>query len=606
MPRKRDPSKPPASPRRRSHHGCQRCRRHKIRCDEARPRCGACSSARGGPECVFAVTLKWEADYAHGGRAFGRAGVWSKGQRRQHASAAAGATGCQGVQSRRQEEGVWECCGGDSWLPVRVESYSFLNCFMRDFEDEEDVESICVEDAPSSSKGSIASSPAPSTALPHDDSALTRHLDDPLLSNLQLADPHLVSYYVYRLCPLTVPCADHTTRSPFSALLVPFALSSPSPATLDALLGLAASHRSRSEPAYQPVAIAYYRRTVRAVRALLAAGPAARLVADPEIMALVMLLCQHELIRDGGSSWIVHLRGARDLIHLRKQQQQQQRQQASGSSALERRTGHNSWEQITAFAERFFAFYDVMGRTACGEEPMFGSEYWSVEDDAVDPWMGCSPRMVNIISAVTELSWTLRRVDPHSGVACRQDVAVQRERLEALLVESHAEESRDSRQEGDAMSRCVELKRLTVQLYIQAALTDSTPSTPTVRHRVSHILRLVAQLLALGVRAGLTWPLFMTACQLEPTEELDWTAESGQDDGDWRDVPRFARPFILYALDQLADTLSSVARTRLVIEKVWKTREAACVRAAAACPDEEAFNDWACFVAPLCHNISVV
>ena len=156
------------------------------------------------------------------------------------------------------------------------------------------------------------------------------------------------------------------------------------------------------------------------------------------------------------------------------------------------------------------------------------------------------------------------------------------------------------------MSRCVELKRLTVQLYIQAALTDSTPSTPAVRHRVAHILSLVAELLAVGVRAGLTWPLFMAACQLEPTEELDWTAESGQDDGDWRDVPRFARPFILYALDQLADTLSSVARTRLVIEKVWKTREAACVRAAAACPDEEAFNDWACFVAPLCHNISVV
>ncbi|KAJ6439451.1 lipoate-protein ligase A [Purpureocillium lavendulum] len=605
----RDPSKPPS--RRRSHHGCQRCRRHKTRCDEARPRCGACSVARGRPECVFSVTLKWETDYALVGRAFGRAGVWSK-QRIGHGVAAANAGAAAHLDDtpgRQLEARPTQCVGSRSL--VRVEPYSFLNCFVQDFEDGMGVYGTAGDDAASSTTG--VSSPVPTMAS-HETSALTRYLDDPLLSNMQLADPHLVSYYIYRLCPLTVPCASHTPRSPFSALLVPFALSSPSPSTLDALLGLAASHRARSDPSYQHVAIAYYRRTVRALRALLGADPPApaRLVADdPEVMALVMLLCQHELIRDGGGGWIVHLRGARDLIRLRKQHQQrrglEQGTVCEESGALRRRRsrrGDHPWEHIAAFAERFFAFYDVMGRTACGEEPMFGSEYWSVEDDAVDPWMGCSPRMVNIISAVTELSWSLRRASPSSRAARLQDTEAQRERLEALLAESHASEQPECRQD-DAMGRCVELKRLTVELYIQAALTDSTPCTPAVRHRVRRILRLVADLLSRHIRAGLTWPLFMAACQLAPAEDLEWAAE---EERSGVVVPRFARPFILYALDQLSDTLSSVAHTRRTIEKVWQAREEAGMKAVVvgASSDEEAFNDWAFFVAPLCHNISVV
>lgn len=60
--------------KRRSRNGCLNCRRRKIRCDEGSPACGYCSArslacSRGG------LTLKWEAEYADNGRAFGRQGV---------------------------------------------------------------------------------------------------------------------------------------------------------------------------------------------------------------------------------------------------------------------------------------------------------------------------------------------------------------------------------------------------------------------------------------------------------------------------------------------------------------------------------------------------
>jgi hypothetical protein len=60
--------------RRRSRNGCLNCRRRKIRCDEEAPSCGYCI-ARGLTCSRGGVVLKWEAEYADNGLAFGRQGV---------------------------------------------------------------------------------------------------------------------------------------------------------------------------------------------------------------------------------------------------------------------------------------------------------------------------------------------------------------------------------------------------------------------------------------------------------------------------------------------------------------------------------------------------
>ncbi|KAL0941562.1 uncharacterized protein CTRU02_204325 [Colletotrichum truncatum] len=396
---------------------------------------------------------------------------------------------------------------------------------------------------------------------------------------------------------MTVPCAKN--ESPFSALIFPFAVSSASPALMHALLGLAASHRARSDEAYQPVALSYSAKVIRSLRLTLDTKSPVDIAANSEILVLMMLLCQLEIIAECDKRWVTHLRGARDLIRFR-------RQGMSSDTAKMAARQQNPWEQIIRFTERYFAFYDVMGRTACGEEPIFGNDFWTTQEDQLDLWMGCSPHLVSIIGEITELSWKYHRLSSSTAEDCWQDLERQRMRLITRLQQPNLK----SDSQDEIIRTSVEMKRLTVELYLHSALNDTNPSTPVIRQNVKKILRLVAMLLKADVKAGLTWPIFMAACQLDPIEELEWATDDDNDDDDDLDdkeAPRHARPFVLYALDKLSDSLSNVTRTRSVIEKVWKQREAASFLSSdrQLSPSPKAFNDWARFVAPLCHNISL-
>ncbi|WYZ36992.1 hypothetical protein EsH8_II_000498 [Colletotrichum jinshuiense] len=470
MPRRKDPSKQVS---RRSHRGCHRCRLHKIRCDETKPHCGPCTS-RGYSDCVYAQVLKWETDYV--GRAFGRAGVWSKA----------------GTSASNKKKPATPLSTLDNYwsLPTRVHSFGFLNSFITDFEGEESWSSS--SDDTSSSEGALS----------------------------------------------------------YSASVI-------------RSLRLALDNKS-------PIDIA----------------------ANSEILVLMMLLCQLEIIAECDKRWVTHLKGARDLIRFR-------RNCMTSDAAKMAARQQSPWEQIIKFTERYFAFYDVMGRTACGEEPIFGNDFWSTQEDRLDLWMGCSPHLVSIIGEITELSFKYHRLSSSTAEDCWRDLEIQRIRLTTLLQQPQLK----SESEDEIIQNTVELKRLTVELYLHSALNDSTPTTPVIRQNVKKILRTVKILLQADVKAGLTWPLFMAACQLDPTEELEWAAENQGDD----EVPRYARPFVLYALDKLSDSLSNVTRTRSVIEKVWKQREAASFLPSdrQLSPNPKAFNDWARFVAPLCHNISL-
>ncbi|EFQ34836.1 hypothetical protein CGRA01v4_01639 [Colletotrichum graminicola] len=564
MPRRKDPSKQVA---RRSHRGCHRCRLHKIRCDEAKPHCGPCTS-RGYPDCVYAQILKWETDYV--GRAFGRAGVWSK-------SRASGAN-----NNNKNATSMPTTTLNNYWsVPTHVYSFGFLNTFISDFAKGE---------SSSSSNDDVSCDDQKSAALTlrRDLNSMNRPVTYIQLSNQ--AESQLLSYYLNRICPMTIPSA--TGQSPFSALIFPFAVSSASPTLMNALLGLAASHRARTDNRYQPVALSYSAKVIRSLRLTLENKSSVDIAANSEILVLMMLLCQLEIIAECDKRWVTHLRGARDLIRFR-------RQTVDSDVAKTEVRQQNPWERIIRFTERYFAFYDVMGRTACGEEPIFGNDFWSAQEDQLDLWMGCSPHLVSIISEITELSFQYNRLSASMAEGCWQDLERQRMRLVSRLRQPQLKSESDD----ENIRHTVELKRLTVELYLHSALNDSTPTTPVVRQSVRGILRLVAKLLAAGVKAGLTWPLFMAACQLEPTEELEWATDELDDNK----TPRYARPLILYALDKLSDSLANVARTRSVIEKVWKQREAASFLSSECqlSSSTNAFNDWARFVAPLCHNISL-
>lgn len=75
-----------------------------------------------------------------------------------------------------------------------------------------------------------------------------------------------------------------------------------------------------------------------------------------------MFMCLYEINDNCDCRWVIHLRGSHEIIRQRRQ--------------LSFPSGQSASHPLTSFAERFFAFQDVMGRTACGDVPLFGSDYW--------------------------------------------------------------------------------------------------------------------------------------------------------------------------------------------------------------------------------------
>lgn len=398
----------------------------------------------------------------------------------------------------------------------------------------------------------------------------------------RMPDPmhsHLLSYFTERLCPLTVP--SFISKSPFASLVLPFSISSSS-TVLDSLLALAACHRSKTEVFFKPTALQLSDKVLRTLRARLAHEDPYRVAMDPETLVIMMVLCQFEIINECDKRWVVHLRGARDLIRVRRQ----------ATAIHEYKSSSN---ELIVFAEKYFAYQDVIGRTACGEETVFGSDFWTTGAGETDAWLGCSPELVAILCDITELS-RQRSNDP--SVAMLVEFRHQANALESRVT---GLEQRIFGEEDDLLQTSAELKRIAAEVYLHCSINDASPPTFLVRERIQQILRLVYVLLERDITAGLTWPVFVAAVELDPVDEFEWIA----DEEGASDIPHHARPFILYALDRMSMSITNIRRTRSVIEKVWHTREFGEVPSMQTSEMERGRNDWERFVAPFCGNMSL-
>jgi hypothetical protein len=141
-----------------------------------------------------------------------------------------------------------------------------------------------------------------------------------------------------------------------------------------------------------------------------------------------------------------------------------------------------------------------------------------------------------------------------------------------------------------------EAKRLAAVLYLHCALYEACPTTPLVVEYVRRILRLVSELLEQGSHASVTWPVFVAAVELDPSQDELWAdSESDAISG---------RPLVLQALAVMAEsTISNVARTRAVIAKVWQARDLDLVKTPGAAPHR--CNDWEWYVAPISTAMSL-
>lgn len=555
----------------RTHSGCKECRASHVRCDTKKPLCTRCEQK--GLPCSTQLVLKWESDFASRGLAFGRSGVWSKSRG-------------QGKQSLRSPAEEQEWCS----IPL-VQPWGFVNSGVLMFEQPHQVD--------------VASDELNTLAV-HDNGQRSQFMNElewalPLeVADYGYAAPELTAsvslfpnltepgqgrlfeYYLQQVCPRTT--ASSKSSSPFASVILPFCMSA-SPTIFRAIQALGACHWSRFDSNYSAIALRCKSEALRDLRYTLATKGSLTCSTDPEVLVTMMMLCLYEIVDNCDQHWTIHLKGAKELIRLKRQQQ----------GALSRHGG--SQDPVSAFAELFFAFQDVMGRTACGEEVLFGNDYWSENDQNIDLWMGCSPELVSILSSITEMSRTRRQL---TSISARDSFTLRAASLKHRL-EHLVQEIGDDNGNDETLQSAAEMKRLAAVLYLHCALYGASPSTPLVVEYVRNIFRLVSDLLDRGSLVSMTWPVFVAAVELDPFDDELWlNVDSGS--------AVYGRPLVLRALAAMAESsVSNVARTKAVIAKVWQARDDDMVKGSPTDTSRDPWkcNDWEWYVAPISTAMSL-
>ena len=476
---------------------------------------------------------------------------------------------------------------GTSWLPLpTVESCHFINDSSEPFDGNETA--IVLR----GSRDVTRSSPlSPFENHKHHSDRRARQYATPspppgLASLPSLRDPrhgHLISYYCERLCPLTV--TSHQRTSPFYSLIMPFCTSASSVVS-DALLALSARHLSRTDSTWAITAVKLESKVLRDLRHRLAIAKPSEIWRDHELPVVMMLMCLYEILNRCDQRWVVHLKGARDLIRARRA--------VSGRDPSQQ----DSINELTRFAERFFAFQDVIGRTACGETPIFGSDYWDASDQVIDAWLGCSPALVSIVCSVTELSRSKKR-DYNSITS--NDFAVQAATLESEL--SSLQQVVSAGGNDELLMRSAEIKRMASRVYLHCALYGANPCAQIIKDSVRQVLRQASRFLDEDIAAGMVWPLFVAAVELDPLDDELWSDET-------TGLPVYGRSLVLRMLEHMGTTsIANVTRTREVICKIWNARDMAMAGeeppTSSSPPETLLDDDWDRFVAPVSSNISL-
>lgn len=513
-----------------------------MRCDTKKPRCTRCVDK--GLPCSTNIVLKWQSEFASRGLAFGRAGVWNK-----HKSGESKSGSPSSSEFATDDDNRWLT------LPA-VQAWGFINSGMGTFANPEMVDiELNYQRALVLSSRPFSSGPMPTLSM------------FPQIS--QIGHAELFDYYLQQICPRTT--ASSKGSSPFASLILPFSISA-SPALFKAIQALGACHLSRDFPSYSPLALRLKSETLKELRARLSAEGTLICSFNPEILVVIMMLCLYEIADKCDRNWTTHLKGAKDLIRLRRQHN------------LELSSSVRVSDPVLEFTEHFFAFQDVMGRTACGEEVLFGSDYWKADDRQVDLWMGCSSQLVSILASITEMSRTRRQLDSnaaHGSFTARS--ASLANRLDNLVQEVQDEA------DDDALASAAEAKRLAAIIYLHCALHEASPTTPLVVEYVRKILHIVSHLLQRGALVSVTWPVFVAAVELDPTQDEIWEGSGS------------GRSIVLQALDMMADSATSnITRTRAVIAQVWQARDQALLKA-----PRVHCNDWEWYVAPISTSMSL-
>lgn len=544
----------------RSHHGCSNCRKSRLKCDERKPVCTRCWQK--DLPCAPDTTLKWESDFHSRGQAFGRTGVWSKSSLPKSSRILDTNVYCAypAIQP-------WSFLDGDFATTKRLyeadqlgsEPYLLPASNVGDHERGGSL--IGGTDRRASDQIARFASQGPQRSL-----ALFPELDS-------LGNSLFFDYYIKHICPRTI--SSLKSQSPFATVLLPYC-SSASPTVLKAIQALAACHLSQTDPAHQAVGLRLKNQVLHDLRHMIN-NTASVLSADPEVLVVIMMLCLYEIVDHCDKRWIVHMGGAKNIIRLRRQR-------------FISSTGHPA----SMFAERFFAFQDVMGRTACAKADLFGPSYWRENDHSIDQWMGCSPELVSVLFSIMDLSKARRDLASDSDhVTFNIKASILNQRLSNLVQELDDPED-------ETLREVAELKQLACRVYLNCALYNSRPSTSLIKDHVRKILKTISTFLEQGLVVNVMWPIFVAAVELDPLDDELWPDKT-------TGTSTYGRALVLRTLEVMAkSSVSSVSRTRAVINKVWQARDFDLLK-----PSDKGsscalgYNDWEWYVVPVSDALSL-
>lgn len=474
-----------------------------MRCTEERPQCARCK--RLGVQCEYGMRLLWQDDAAQRGICLGREGTWSKKGKPK--------AGKPKAETRASPPYFIKTTKEPIFLHT---SYRHFGSQSEDDQDEEDGE---VEEEEEEQQQHLYPIPTPALSP---------------FGALPTSEAYLLDYFISGICP---NCSLSPTHNPYLRYITPMTLVYPP--LHNAVISIAATERQLlNDRRFDKQAWWYKSQALKGLQETIASGS----ISWPFI-ATVLMLCFGDIADGCNDSWRTHLRGGLTLIN-----------QISADCTES--------QMLRKFCLMYFVAHDIMGHTA-GSSSLESISYTWLEDDSmeeIDPLMGCSRGLLDIINRISAISSNVERICSSRALTAEETQHMDQSRSQLELALRTLRQHVPSTTSNPNLALVAEAKRTTALLYLydrfcsfSLSSSDPDPSEATSRHLQRLIDSLVSQLEPLPVTATLLWPLFVLA-NASPDNEQH-------------------RRFVLERLDNMLKTrnLGSVRLARRLVERKFRS-----------------------------------
>jgi hypothetical protein len=348
----------------------------------------------------------------------------------------------------------------------------FLHTAYRDF-----ARLGCVDDEEEAEDDCEAHTLSPTTTLSHFD-------------RFSSTETYLFDYFISGICP---NCSLSPTNNPYLYYIAPMTFVFPP--LHDAVISIAATQRKLlNDPRFENEACLYKSRALQGLQDIISSGS----IGWPFI-ATVLMLCFGDIADGCNESWMTHLRGGLTLIR-------DIRVDCTESKILQK------------FCLMYFVAHDIMGHTV-GTSGFESRPYTWLDDDnieEIDPLMGCSRGLLDIISQITCISSDVNRTRSSRTLT---EVELQNLNQKSLQIEHALHIIRQyppTSVTNPNIALIAEAKRTTALLYLHECFRsvslspDDSLQTEAPMQPISYLVEsLIAQLDPLPLTPTLLWPLFV-------------------------------------------------------------------------------------------------